>query len=118
MTLLFTGDKNYLKRSPLSGHTTITGPNVATGWATFESSQTITHGLGYVPLVRVYYDPFNNGKLFTPVGDRLVGGQPYSNNIGCIVRVNTTNLIIYLSASSSVGGSVPIYWVIYLQTPT
>jgi hypothetical protein len=117
-TLLFTGDKNYLKRSPVTGTTTITGPTLLTAWFTYENNVTITHSLGYIPLVRVYYSPYNDGRVFSAAGDRTNLFEPYANNISCSYLVSSTSLTIYLSSPVSNGTSVPLYWVIYLQQPS
>lgn len=115
MTFFFTGDKNYLKRSPATGSTTITGPDTLTAWLNYESSHTVNHNLGYIPQVRVYYDPYNDGKVFYGTGDRTSLFEPYANNMSCSWLVTTTSLTIYLDATTNMGGTVPIYWVIYLD---
>lgn len=59
--------KNVLKHA-LSGPTTMDKPNISDGGLGFYSTKTITHNLGYRPLVRAYYDPDSNGTLYPLIG--------------------------------------------------
>lgn len=113
--LSFDSRLNYLKRDTSTGNQTISGPNTLNAWLNYQSTKTVAHNLGYVPQVRVYYDPYNNGKLFKATGNRLSGGSSYNNSMICVYEVNATNLIISLESFFNLGGSVPIYWVIYLD---
>lgn len=116
MTLFFTADKNYLKRSPVSGSTTMNAPNVATAWSTFETSTVITHNLNSIPLVRVFYEPYADGNVFFRSGQRGLGGaETYTNGIACFYQLSTTTLTIFLGSDVSKVGTIPIYWVIYLE---
>lgn len=116
MTKYFRTNKNYLKKSPLSGSTTLAAPTTATAWFTFRSTHTIDHNLGYVPLVRVYYEPYADGRLFPATGSTIYQ-PPHTNSMSCIPEVSTTQLKIHLETFSSSSGNIPIYWIIYLDTP-
>lgn len=112
----FTSQKNYLKRHPLSGSTSLAAPSTLVGGTYYRSSITIPHNLGYVPRVRVYYEnSASDGKVY-PAGGRRNGGTYLGlafNSIYCLWEVTSTNLTIYLESAISQTGSRTIYWVIY-----
>ncbi len=116
--LFFNSRKNYLKRHPVSGSTSIPAPATFATWANYVSTFTVNHNLGYVPQVRVYYEPYSDGKVYPAIGDRLTGTGPgiNYNDIICLWEVDSTNLTIYLESASSETGTVPIYWVVYLDS--
>jgi hypothetical protein len=116
MSVQFTSDKNYLKRHPSSGQTTVASPSTLNG-STFlyEKVITIPHSLGYVPMIRVYYEPYTNGAVWPATGSRVSGagaGLAYGD-IMCLWEVDSTNLTISLESVNSQTGSREVYWVIY-----
>ncbi len=111
----FTTEKNYLKRDPSSGSTSMTAPNALSAWSNYVTTYPVNHNLGTVPIVRVYYEPFNNGKIFPATGRRLAGlgvGVSYGG-IVCLYELSATTLTIYLESANSQTGTIPVYWVIY-----
>jgi len=113
---LFTSSKNYLKRHPKSGSSTMTAPDTLNG-STFlyERILTIPHGLGYVPMVRVYYEPYLDGKVYPATGSRVSGAGPgvaYGDTM-CLWELDETNLTISLEAVNPQTGVRNVYWIIY-----
>ena len=113
---LFTSSKNYLKRHPKSGSATIASPSTLNG-ATFlyESKLIIPHGLSYIPMVRVYYEPYTNGRVYPATGTRVSGAGPglAYGDIMCLWEIDSTNLTISLESVNSQTGTRTVYWVIY-----
>lgn len=113
---LFTSSKNYLKRHPKSGSATIASPSTLNG-STFlyESIITIPHGLSYIPMVRVYYEPYTNGRVYPATGTRVSGAGPglAYGDIMCLWEIDSTNLTISLESVNSQTGTRTVYWVIY-----
>lgn len=116
---LFTSSKNYLKRHPSSGSTSMAAPTVLNGATSlYENILTIKHNLGYVPMVRVYYEPFTNGRVYPATGSRVstAGTGLNLGDIICLWEVSETDLTITLASDgfSAVNtGSRNVYWVIY-----
>lgn len=116
---LFTSSKNYLKRHPKSGSATIAAPSTLNGATNlYERITTIPHGLGYVPMVRVYYEPFTNGRVYPATGSRVSGAGTGLNlgDVMCLWELDENNLTITLASdgfSAVPTGSRTIYWVIY-----
>jgi hypothetical protein len=116
MSLTLIGSKNYLKRDPSSGKTSISAPTTLGGYGLYVNSYTVSHNLGYIPRVRVYYEnSASDGKLYPAGGSRSSGtytGLP-ANSIICLWELDTTNLTIYLESKVAQVGSRNIYWIIY-----
>jgi len=114
----FNTQKDYLKRHPASGSTTVAAPSVQAAWFNYVTTYTVPHNLGYIPLVRVYYEPYSNGKIYPATGSRISGfgpGLSYGDII-CLWEIDNSNLTIYVESANSHTGTVPIYWVIYWDT--
>lgn len=114
--LNFTTNKNYMKRF-MSGTEVIAAPSVVQPWFNYMNSTTIVHGLGYIPVVRIYYEPFNDGRIFPASGSRVSAsgiGIPF-NDIVCLFEVTDNVVTVYLESASSETGTRPIYYVIYLD---
>jgi hypothetical protein len=118
----FNSTKNYLKRTANSGKSTMLGPNssIYSGYL-YQRTTTIAHGLGFVPLCRVYYEPFGNGVIhpiislpLQQVANNLVGPGSGSGP-GLIYWADATNLNIrlYYKDATLAANSYPIYYVIY-----
>lgn len=119
MSLLgFNTNKNYLKRASSSGMTSMTAPNSLNSWFNYESTLSIPHGLSYRPKrVRVYYEPFADGKIYPASGSRLSGtaiGVPVNETV-CFWDVDSTNLNIQLESLTSETGTRNVYYIIYLD---
>ena len=108
------GDKNYLKRSTVTGSYDMTAPSTLVG-GFYRSSYTYTHSLGYIPMVRVYYDPLDTGNIYPATGDRttVTGIGLGSNDIMLSWELTTTAITFYFDAGSTKTGERMIYWVIY-----
>ena len=66
----FLSTRNYMKRHESSGTYLLAGPNTARFFSSYFTSEVaIPHNLGYVPLFRMYYEPFQNGELFEAFQD-------------------------------------------------
>lgn len=118
----FTSQKNYLKRHPSSGSTSMPAPSTLIAGYLYRSSITIPHNLGYIPKVRVYFEnSVSDGKVYPAGGRRLAGtypGLPFTG-MYCLWEVTTTDLTIYLESSTAAGpqtGNRTVYWVIYWDT--
>lgn len=119
MKQFFTSQKNYLKRQPITGSADFLAPTSVGSWLNYVSTNTINHGLGYVPMVRVYYEPdASNGKVYPATGRRLAGLGPGLNygDVMCIWEVDENNLTIYLESVAAKTGTRKVYWVIYLDS--
>lgn len=116
MSISITSNKNYLKRDTSSGSTDMSAPATLQAWGGHMSTFVVAHNLGYIPLVRVYFDSANNGKIYPACGSRVsyvATGLSTGNDIICTYEVDETSLTIFLDAFSSQTGTRPVYWVIY-----
>lgn len=119
MSFYFTTNKNLLKRDTSSGTATIDAPATASGYGTFVTSYTVNHNLGYIPLVRAYYEPVDNGEIY-PVSGYRIGGTNIGiavNGVIAFMEISTTQLTIRLESNTSKTGTREIYWVIYKDSP-
>lgn len=119
--------KNVLKHA-FSDSDTMDKPNTLSGLSYF-STKTILHDLGYVPLVRVYYDPDNDGKIFPCIGERSETSDSPLAGPGAVLGsgvapfwlyvddVTTTAFTLRTLWSSSLGGTFPFYYRVY-RDPT
>lgn len=123
MSRQVTSDKNYMKRHPASGHSTMKGPDtVRFSGSWYTRDFTVAHNLNKVPMVRVFYEPFRDDKLYEAVQD----GQYYLSNPpntyggtedGPTLLVWADELNLYLRLffpfNTLQNTDIPIYWVIY-----
>lgn len=109
--------KNYLKRASTSGSADVPAPTTLNAWFNYVSTYTVPHGLGYIPEVRVYYEPAADGRVWPASGDRFTGyGDGLSaGDVLCTWEIDATNLTIYLESLSAKTSTRPVYWVIYLD---
>lgn len=114
----FTTTKNYLKRDASTGTATVSAPSTLVS-GLYRTEYTIVHDLGYVPLVRVYFESEDNDVIFPACGSTVAGFAPgiAVGDTLCTFEVTTTTLVVILFASSSQTGSRDIYWVIYKDSP-
>lgn len=98
-SLAFYTKFNYLKRY-------VTGSATHTG--TF-ATNTVTHSLGYVPAVKVYFEV--GGKLFHAHGN--VSSRTDSEGVTLFPRHTSTSLVYTMNAG--VSKTVIVYWIIYLD---
>lgn len=77
MAKQITSDKNYMKRHPASGSRTMKGPDTSRFFGSWYTRDlVIPHGIGKPPMIRVFYEPFLDGKVFEAAQD----GQYYYSN--------------------------------------
>lgn len=116
----FTSQKNYLKRHPISGSASIAAPSTLIAFSYYRTAYTVTHNLGYVPKIRVYYEnSASDGKVYPSGGRRLSGAYPglAANSIYCLWEATSTTLTIYLESATTKTGVRTVYWIIYWDTP-
>lgn len=104
----FSGSFNYLKRA-LEGTDSLTTTGVDT--------DTITHDLGYIPSVRMFYNP-GNGRIFPFTGSGSVGGRVlsnYKNDIYGNYTVGASNISYEIIDNGTPGKTVTVYYIIYLD---
>jgi hypothetical protein len=123
MSILFTSDKNYMKRDSSSGKVDMLGPNTSEYFGAFYTRDyVVNHDLGYTPLFRIFYEPFGDGKIMTALQDSQYYLSNPVNTYGggasgptCMGQADDTNLTItlYYNSNSLAASSFPVYWVIY-----
>jgi hypothetical protein len=113
-----TSDKDYLKifqdgqvlisanGTPDADSTYPADPNAPTGFA---GSQTITHNLGTVPLVRAYWDKDKNGRWYNALA--YVSGVPFDPRLKIIVTTSTLKLIMGTDGGAKT--NIPVFYRIY-----
>lgn len=112
----FTSQKNYLKRHPSSGSASITAPSTLRSWGNYTTTFTVSHNLGYVPQVRVFYEnSASDNKVYPAGGTRLAASYPgiAGSPIFCLWDVDSTTLTIILESGTTKTGVRNIYWVVY-----
>lgn len=109
--------KNYMKRAPSSGSANVTAPSSLAVWGNYVTTYTVPHGLSYIPEVRVYYEPTADGRVWPASGNRFTqyGDGLNVGDILCTWEIDSTNLTIYLESATTETGTIPVYWVIYLD---
>lgn len=83
--ILFTTQKNYMKRSPASGTYTHTWSGTSRfGGAWYTSEFSVAHEVsGKIPMFRLYYEPYRDGRIFEAFQDDqyyLPPSQPNSTS--------------------------------------
>lgn len=121
---LFRSDKNYMKRDPSSGQTVMLGPNVSQYFGNFYIREfTVTHGLGYVPFFRAFYEPYQDGVLYPIIHDTdYVLSNPINDFVSFLDAAPTLmaeademtlKFTLHFPNNSLAAASFPVYWVIY-----
>lgn len=114
--LNFDSEVNYMKRSSISGSTPITLGSDGT-----ETSYTVHHGLGYIPIIHVSYDASGNGIIWS--GDKVnlytdsSAGGLFAADPQLLYWVDTQDLTIEVVNNTDpvATGTRTIYWIIYLD---
>lgn len=111
------GAKNILKESSLSGSASVAAPSTfIPAEALYRSSVTITHNLGYIPLVRIHFEAdASDGKVYPAGGRRLAATYPGlpANSVYCLWELSTTTLTIFLESATTKTGTRTVYYDIY-----
>jgi len=116
----YLSDKNVLKRHSSSNSAAISAPATASGLGDFYTNLTITHGLGYVPQVRVSFESSASDNKIYPAGGNRNGGTYWGlliNSVYCTFTVTATTLLISLFSNTTKTGTRNVYYVIYEDTP-
>lgn len=114
--LALIGDKNYLKRDTSTGSTSIAAPSSMAPYGAYVSTHTVAHNLGYIPLVRVFFEnSATDGKVYPAGGNRIATVYPglTASDCYCLYDLDENNLTISLEAGYAKTGMRTIYWVIY-----
>ena len=117
----YLSDKNVLKRHSSSGSQSVVAPSTGTGLGDFTTAVApITHGLGYIPQVRVYFESSATDNKIYPAGGNRNGGTYLglgANSVYCTFTLTTTTLNISLFSNTTKTGVRNVYYVIYEDTP-
>lgn len=119
----FDSRRNYLKQF-LQGSATINKPQ--THDATFSeyyTETTITHDLGYVPLVRAWYDPDGSGMLFPANGQKFIaasvfyfeGDVPFMFYAVDITTTAVTFRAAVEDFAGAMGGTFTFHYKVYID---
>lgn len=86
------------------------------GSSNYGNGQTITHSIGSVPIVRVWFDSDKNGRLYNTM--RFRGGDAFGVDIAIedaphVISVSTTSTTKLLTLAKSSTSNIPIHYRIY-----
>lgn len=107
-----------MKRDTITSSDNFAAPVTAKG-TNFVTTQVISHSLSIVPMFRLYYEPFADGVLYPPLGDRVDGFTTNPRNTSqkgpyILAWPSLTSLTIELGfESNTLTGTFLVYWVIY-----
>jgi hypothetical protein len=125
---LFTSDKNYMKRSPASGTYSMLGPSVAATFSYFYSDFKTPHlvkgagGVPFIPMFRLYYEPFQDSKIWEAFQDTQNYFTNPMNTYGgtddgptALSWVDNTYLYVrlYFDTTALAAVNFPLYAIIY-----
>lgn len=119
----FISTRNYMKRHSSSGSATMLGPDTSRYFGSFFTRDyEVVHSLGYAPIFRAFYEPFQDGRLFEAFQDTQYYFSNPINTYGgtedaptVLVWADTHKLYIrlFFTFNTLSGVSFPIHWVIY-----
>lgn len=119
----FISTKNYMKKDESSGSTDLQGPNESKYFGNLWITQhVISHNLGYVPLFRVYYEPYRDGRVmegfqdngwFLPSSPNEVRITEVAPTIMAWADENKLYIELNYINNTLAGVTFPVYWVIY-----
>jgi hypothetical protein len=111
----FWSGKNYMKRDSSSGSQAVAAPATLL-LGNYVTITPIPHNLGFVPMFRTYYEPFQNGVIYPPMGNRIVGETLVNGVSGpyLVCWADATNIYLELGYwKNTLTGTYLIYYVIY-----
>lgn len=119
MSILFTSDKNYMKLASFEPDT-MDRPNTLNALFNYESSKTITHNLGYIPLVRAYYDHNDAGTIMPVTGQSglQTAFGPSLDYWFYIDEITTTTVTFKAEDLDLSSGTFTFYYKIYRDFET
>lgn len=119
----FITTRNYMKKDPSSGTGTMAGPSVSQYFGNYyTTTRVIAHNLGYVPLFRVYYEPYRDGRVMEAFQDTAYYLPTEPNGLKLIEVAPTlmsyadeTNLYLELCFvfNTLSGFNFNVHWTIY-----
>lgn len=119
----FISTRNYLKRHSSSGSNTMLGPNTLQTFGYYTRDFEVNHNLGYIPLFRVYYEPFRDGKVLEGFQDTQYFLTNPPNDFSsftedgpsCLSWVDENKLYIrlYFTTNALAALAFNIHWVLY-----
>lgn len=120
----FISTRNYMKKDiASSGTSSLAGPSVSFYFGNgYKSTLTIPHNLGYVPLFRVYYEPYRDGRVMEAFQDNAwyLPETPNATRINAIAPTlmawaDQINLyvVLYFTDSTLSAYNFPIYHTVY-----
>lgn len=114
--IFFSSKKNYLKHS-VSEEDIIDKPVTLNANFNYEGSKTITHDLGYIPLVRAWYDPNDNGTIHPMNGQSGVrtDGFGLTDFWFYIDEITETTITFKTESVDQLSGTCPFWYKIYLD---
>jgi len=119
-------EKNNLKHYEMAT-ATMTRPNTADGFGGFFSTSTVVHDLGYIPLVRAYFDPLGDGTIYPSIGQYIATTGADSSSplftAGSVVapfmffasNITTTTVTFTVYGFSGSAATFDYYYRIYLD---
>src|SRR5690606_10181891 len=114
MSLIFTTDKNYMKLQQFESEV-MDRPSTLNPLFNYESSFTVVHGLGYIPLVRAFYN-HNDAGTILPANGQAGSQTAFGPSVDYWFYVDeiTTNVVVFKAEDfSSRTGTFTFYYKIY-----
>lgn len=119
----FTSTRNYMKRHSSSGSDTMFGPDTSRFFGSYYTRDyEVDHNLGYVPLYRAYYEPFQDNRIFEAFQDtqyyfsqpiNTYGGTEDAPTMLAWADEEKLYLRLYFPYNTLNVVEFPIHWVIY-----
>lgn len=109
---------NYMKRDTTSGSVVMAGPTTIPYAYQYESSATVTHNMGYVPMFSLFYEPHGDGIMYPAYGSHNIGAAYNPNNPSVfgpylVGYATDTTLVLTLGCSEIRSGNYTIYYILY-----
>lgn len=117
ITKILASTSTNMQKIVLNDSTTVSVP-VSTGFPLSYDATTISHGLGYIPTARVFYEPIS-GELWPLSPNQYSnadGGPGTTLDIYGRCYLTTTDLVIELANVSGSPVNVPLYWRVYADS--
>jgi len=113
VSISFVTNKNYMKHA-LRGETTMDKPDTLSG-GFYTSSKTISHSLGYRPLVRAYFDIDSDGTWYPPNGQRdtQTTGATSMPFWFFVDSITTSAFTLRAESFSEESGTMPVHYIVY-----
>lgn len=123
MSRQLTSDKNYMKRHPASASQNMLGPNVSQfGGAWYTRELVIPHNIGKPPMIRVFFEPFRDGKIYEAIQDgqyylsnppNTYGGTEDGPTLMAYTDEGNLYIKLFFFDASLAAVNIPIHYIIY-----